>query len=104
MANEFKKIEGKFKLSFDNGERHFDYDVQIGRHLSGAFKYGNRSSHRIDLNGEFYSLFDTRYEQIPTNKEEWVSYWTEWVKEQWSNNSNVKVELVDYKEEFIPMD
>lgn len=76
----------------------------ITRHLSGAFAYGDRSSHSLSIFNEGEAIdekkcdyyYDTRYDHIPTNKTEWVKEWTEYIKSNWCKVKYVK--LLTYEE------
>ena len=85
---QFKTIEAKFRVK----TRTYDYEFTIERKVSGAFAYGNRSCHILiisdfktkkQLRDEYY---DTRYDSIPTEKGQWVNFWTRWIKNNWTNN------------------
>ena len=62
--NDFKTITGIWK-----GSNRIDEPIEIKviRKESGASKYGDRSSHVLYINGEYYKQFDTRYEGIPSD-------------------------------------
>lgn len=75
----FKKIDAIFNGMLKDGKC---YDITIQRDVSGCFAYGDRSAHIIHINGDFYRLFDTRYDCIPTDKSARVEFWADWLKSE----------------------
>lgn len=97
----FKNITATFKLTicdWRTGEiLNEPLNVEIKRELSGAFAYGDRSTHTVMVNGNRYQSFDTRYDGISTEKEKWLKFWKEWLNSTWKIN---KLEEVSYSEEI----
>lgn len=103
----FKEIKAVFKVSEDtsyikgelNKDRsHFLFEVK--RMLSGAFDYGDRSCHSVIITNvpeAFPYHFDTRYDCISTEKEEWLKFWKDWIEDRFV----LKVELSEYNENEV---
>ena len=103
----FKEIKAVFKVSEDTsfikGElkkdrSHFLFEVK--RMLSGASAYGDRSCHSVIITNVPEALpyhFDTRYDGISTEKEEWVKFWKDWIEDRFV----LKVELSEYNENEV---
>lgn len=104
----FKTIRASFEVkgTSDNGKE-YHYIFIIKRNKSGAFAYGDRSSHILTLYpyGEneqsekatdYY--YDTRYDHIPTNKEKWVEEWKKYIKDNWINVNFIDLLLYEEKE------
>ena len=103
----FKEIKAVFKVSEDtrfikghcNDDRsHFLFEVK--RMLSGASAYGDRSCHSVIITNvpeAFPYHFDTRYDGISTEKEEWVKFWKDWIEDRFV----LKVELSEYNENEV---
>ena len=103
----FKEIKSVFKVSeatsFIKGalkkdRSHFLFVVK--RMLSGAFDYGDRSCHSVIITNvpeAFPYHFDTRYDGIRTEKEEWVKFWKNWIEDRFV----LKVELSEYNENEV---
>ena len=105
----FKEITAKYQVledtSFIKGEFHKDrskFIFKVERYLSGASAYGDRSAHKVDIIGAeampYY--FDTRYEGISIQKEEWAIFWKKWIEERFG----LKVKLCYYEEKKIEME
>ena len=106
----FKEITAVFKVSEDtafikgdwNKDRsHFLFEVK--RMLSGASAYGDRSCHSVIITNEPNSFpyhFDTRYDGISTEKEEWLKFWKDWIEDRFV----LKVELSEYSEKEVPLE
>lgn len=99
---QFKKIVANWKMSFNVGKT-LTYNVEIKR-VKNGFDYGDNSFHSINLNGVNHKYFDTRYDGIPTTKEEWLSVWEDWLQEEWGHNKDFEIKLIDYKEEEIEVE
>ena len=68
--------------------------------LSGAFSYGDRSCHSVKIINEpecFPYHFDTRYDGISKEKEEWLKFWKDWIEDRFG----LKVELSEYNESEV---
>lgn len=95
----FKEITATFHVE----GKHYEYYFVIERLHSGANKYGDESCHTLDIYkegtwvGDY--LYDTRYDCIGTDKEEWVNSWKEFIQNNWENTP--KVTLVTYKERKV---
>lgn len=105
----FKEITAKYQViedtSFIEGKFHKDrsnFVFKVERHLSGASSYGDRSAHKVVIIGAeampYY--FDTRYEGISTQKEEWSATWRKWIEERFG----LKVKLCSYEEKEIELE
>lgn len=105
----FKEITAKYQVvedtSFIKGEFHKDrsnFIFKVERHLSGAFAYGDRSSHSVKIIGAearpYY--FDTRYDGIKPQKEEWSTFWRNWIEERFG----LKVKLCSYEEKDVEVE
>lgn len=105
----FKEITAKYQVvedtSFIKGEFHKDrsqFVFKVERSLSGAFAYGDRSQHKVTIIGAeampYY--FDTRYERISSQKEEWSTYWLKWIEERFG----LKVKLCSYEEKGVEVE
>lgn len=103
----FKEIKAVFKVSEDTsfikGElkkdrSHFLFEVK--RMLSGAYDYGDRSCHSVVITNvpeAFHYHFDTRYDGISTEKEDWLKFWKDWIEDRFV----LKVELSEYNENEV---
>ena len=105
----FKEITAKFQViedtSFINGDFYKDrssFIFKVERYLSGAYSYGDRSSHDVKIIGAeaMTYYFDTRYAGLSTQKEEWTTYWKKWIEERFG----LKVKLYEYEEKEIEME
>ena len=106
----FKNITATFKVTedtaFKRGTFHkdrSDFIFEVKRYESGATAYGDRSGHSVEIaNHKEYMghYFDTRYDGITTDKEKWITFWKDWIEEQYV----LKVELVAYQEETIQIE
>lgn len=105
----FKEITAEYQVtedtSFIKGEFHKDrsnFIFKVERYLSGASAYGDRSAHKVVIIGAdampYY--FDTRYEGISTKKENWSTFWREWIEERFG----LKVKLCSYEENEVEME
>lgn len=98
----FKNINATFKLTICDWSTGKVLDkpllVEIKRKLSGAFAYGDRSSHTIMVNGNHQYSFDTRYDGISSEKGKWLKFWKEWLNDNWKINT---LEEVSYSEEIM---
>lgn len=105
----FKEIKATYEVVEDtayiDGDFHKDrskFIFEVERYLSGASAYGDRSSHKVDIIGAeampYY--FDTRYEGISTQKEEWTKFWKTWVEMRFG----LKVKLSTYEEKEIELE
>lgn len=56
--------------------------ITIHRYRSGAHPYGDRSGTEILFNGKWYCGYDTRYEGIPTDKDEFIKVWDDFLSEE----------------------
>lgn len=103
-CNEQIIIQGKMKFNNITGKWEYvnqlngvKYTIIIERKLSGAFAYGDGSCHTLktynDKDLSYNQLFDTRYEQIPTDKEGWINFWEEVIKDNFYVES---LKLLDY--------
>ena len=104
----FKEITAKFKVVKDIAfeQKKFSWDrcvleFIVKRQKSGASAYGDRSAHGLEItkNGEWLDTkyYDTRYDGISTEKEEWLDFWKKYIEDNWT----LKVELVDYEEKMV---
>ena len=100
----FKEIKASFEVSSKN--LHYHYLFVIERKESGAFKYGDHSCHLLNLydldkNKEWLrdDYYDTRYDHLTTEKEKWLKFWTNYIKENWRDVSEIKV--IDYEEKEV---
>lgn len=102
MTRIFKEITAKFSFVGMWHGKEYHYDAIIKRFVSGAFHYGDRSAHTLELrehdtnkylNEEYY---DTRYEHISTYKPSWVKVWKNFIRRNWLDVK--KVDLVEYQE------
>lgn len=102
----FKNITARFNVVEDTAFKtgrwkkdrsHFVFKVE--RYDGGMFRYGDYSSHKVDIENinEMTHYFDTRYSGISTEKEKWIKYWKDWIEEEYE----LKVDLLDYKEEMV---
>jgi len=100
----FKEIKGSFEVLSKN--LHYHYLFVIERKESGAFNYGDHSCHLLNLydlddNKELLrdDCYDTRYDHLPTDKAKWLKFWTNFIKENWREVSEIKV--VGYEEKEV---
>lgn len=81
----------------------YDYYFVVKRLQSGANKYGDESCHTLDIYEEGKHvgdyLYDTRYDCINTDKEEWVKEWTNFIQDNWDKRP--KVTLCTYEERKV---
>lgn len=105
----FKEIKARFQVIEDTAFLVGDYNkdrskfvFQVERQLSGAFAYGDRSFHKVDILGvdAIPYFFDTRYEGISTEKDKWVATWKQWIEMRFG----LKVKLSTYEEKEIEME
>lgn len=100
----FKTITAIFKVkedtSFKKGEwdkDRSDFIFEVKRYKSGANPYGDKSGHSVTISnypeymGHYY---DTRYDCIPTDKKNWVSYWMHHIEDLYG----LTIELIAYTE------
>lgn len=98
----FKQIKATYKTTGRNNE---PVELIIERTPSGAFKYGDRSSHAMYINGNWYKGYDTRYDRIPTDKENWLKEVMQYIiKPDYLGNSNHLIELVSYEEKEVEIE
>lgn len=103
---EFKKIKGVFKATNRADQ---PVEITVERRLSGANAYGDRSSHQVYINGEWYRGFDTRYDSIPTDKENWLKEVIQYIikpmfydGDEYNESRNAEgIELISYNEEMV---
>ena len=90
-----------FSACYEVVGENYHYYMVVKRDVSGAFAYGNRSAHTLDIfdtktkksvGMPYY--YDTRYDHdIPSeNLDEWCEYWRQYIIENW--NKKPKVELL----------
>ena len=108
----FKEIKAIFKVvedtAFKNGEwskDRSDFKFEVERNLSGCFAYGDRSGHSIkitDSKGTYFMpyTYDTRYDGISTQKDEWVKVWKDFIEDKFV----LKIELDTYEENDYEID
>lgn len=105
----FKEIIANFQVledtSFLEGRFHKDrsqFVFKVERYLSGASAYGDRSAHKVTILGAeampYY--FDTRYEGISTQKEEWIAAWKKWIEKRFG----LTVKICSYEEKEIELE
>ena len=99
----FKIMKARFEVFSEYYGYH--YLFEITRQQSGANKYGDQSAHILDIfdmNKDKahidWKLYDTRYDSIPTDKNEWVKVWETYIKENWAKVSTIK--MLSYEEDF----
>ena len=94
----FKEIKANFYANIENNE----YNIFIERIKSGATPYGDGSAHTLKI----YNLttknidsrcFDTRYQYISLNKDKWIKFWRDYLKETY-NFKNIEIITFGYKE------
>jgi len=100
MEKQFKCFFACYKV--DNEKYH--YFITVKRVISGAFAYGNRSAHQLDIYDQktkkgvgMPRYFDTRYDtDIPSeNLDEWCDFWKQYIFENWVNEPNVELLFCD---------
>lgn len=65
--------------------------VQVERQISPCFKYGNQTQVSVEvLNGEYFEIFDTRYDKEMNTVEGYRAFFTDWVKNNWKNAKEIK--------------
>lgn len=98
----FKEIKARFQVSLttENGKK-WEREVTIERQESGAFNYGDHSSHNIYLGGEWFTTYDTRYDCISTDKAKWLKFWEKWLVDNWGHNKDFAYKLLGYEEKEV---
>lgn len=82
----------------------YHYYMVVKRSVSGAFKYGNRSAHYLDIYDQetkkgvgmpYY--YDTRYDHDIPSKEldDWCEYWKQYILDNWSCSPKVELLFCD---------
>ena len=93
----FKEIKAVFKTKSDLLRESRNFKFEVERVQSGAFGYGDKSAHtmRIYADDEFINdkYYDTRYDGISTNKEEWIKLWKEFIQDKWG----LQVECISFE-------
>lgn len=100
----FKNIRAVFKVKedtdFKNKKFHkdrSDFIFEVKRHPSGSFHYGDRSAHTIEIINHkeiMGNYYDTRYDMIDDEKEEWIKFWQNYIERTYG----LKLELTEYEE------
>lgn len=67
--------------------------IQVERHKSGAYKYGNGTAVEVYVNDRAFQLFDTRYVKEIETIEGFQKYFTDWVFNSWKENAD-KIERI----------
>ena len=97
MENKFNCFTACYEVVSEK----YHYYMVVKRFVSGAFAYGNRSAHTIDIFDKATKkgsgmplLYDTRYDRdIPSEDlEKWCEYWKQYIIDNW--NFKPKVELL----------
>ena len=94
----FKTIKAEFEVK----ARNYHYRFVIERRKSGAFAYGDRSSHLLRVldwdtrEEKGWHLYDTRYDRLSTKKEKWVENWKKFIRSHWQHHPEVR--LMSYEE------
>lgn len=103
--DKFKEIKATFRVKSKVGV--YDYKFVIERKHSACFKYGDQSCHLLKIydfkDNRFLrdDYYDTRYDRIDTNKEEWIKEWKDYIKRNWQLKPNV--ELLEYEEREVTL-
>lgn len=105
--DKFKEMTARFAVcedtAFKAGTWHkdrSDFMFEVKRFRSGCTAYGDHSGHTVEIvnHPETYKHhFDTRYVGISKNKDEWISYWKNWIE----NEYNLKLKQMGYSEELV---
>lgn len=103
MVVVFKVVKDTAYLSKEFNINRTGWKFEVKRYLSGAFAYGDRSGHSIDIyegdknvGGQSY---DTRYDSIKTDDDAWVEFWKKFIKDKYVLELEQQGDLkVDYKE------
>lgn len=109
MKNTFKEIKAVFTATNRNNE---EITITIERKLSGAFSYGDRSSHYFYVNDKLYRSYDSRYDGIPTEKDKWLNEIKKYIilpefydGDQYNEQRNSDdLKLISYDEKIIEID
>lgn len=94
----FKEIKAVFKTKADifRGNRNFTFKIE--RYQSGATAYGDKSGHSFKIFADEKYLndrtFDTRYDGISTDEEEWKKFWKDFIENQYG----LVTECISYEE------
>lgn len=100
MEKHFKCFSACYKVDSEK----YHYYMVVKRKVSGAFAYGNRSAHSLDIYDQASKkgvgmpyYYDTRYDHdIPSeNLEEWCEYWKQYILDNWSCNPSVELMFCD---------
>lgn len=105
----FKEMTVQFTVAEDTafkegrwGSNRSDFIFEVKRFRSGATAYGDYSGHTVEIinHPEFYKHhYDTRYEGILCEKEDWINFWQKHIEDEYSLKLQVKSYTEHWNEE-----
>jgi hypothetical protein len=103
MVVNFKVVKDMAFISKAFNKDRTGWNFKVSRYLSGAFAYGDRSGHSLDIydgdknvGGQSY---DTRYDGIKTDDDAWVEFWKKFIEDKYVLELEQQGDLkVDYEE------
>ncbi len=102
MVVNFKVVKDTAFISKAFNKDRTGWNFKVSRYLSGAFAYGDRSGHKIEIdNGKDYimpKMYDTRYDGISTDDDEWVKFWKKFIEDEWMLELEAQEIITDIKE------
>jgi len=94
-----------FSACFNVKSDKYNYNMLIKRRKSGAFAYGDKSTHILKIydakTGEFISerIYDTRYDNINGDDViKWLDYWALFIFKNWVNKPVITTIFYDCDE------
>lgn len=105
MVVVFKVVKDTAYLNKSFNKDRTGWKFKVSRYLSGAFAYGDRSGHKIEIdNGKDYimpKMYDTRYDSISTDDDAWVEFWKKFIEDEYmlelEQQGDLKVEYKEYE-------
>ena len=109
MVFMFKEMTVQFTVAEDTAfkegrwkSNRSDFIFEVKRFRSGATAYGDCSGHSVEIinHPETYKHhYDTRYADIPREKEDWIAYWQDHIEDEYGLKLQVKSYTEHWNEE-----